>query len=644
MRNVIPRLERTHQLVADGRRLQAPVGGPLHTYNFSHHLVQRYIYDTVLGQHERQDLHLEVGRLTERFWGSDAGEHAGAIAMHYALAEQHREAFRFATLAVRHYLPQLAWSEVVRYSRLGLESLQSLRQASGSAVAPAATGDEETWLRIAYANAERNGGIVTEPIDHILAGLAILEPSMSFVADRNDQLAGEVYLAAGSLHAVQSVHDNYYGNVYLERAVDIFTKTGDREKLAEALSLSCYDTNLPSQEAAESQLATRRHVLALAEEIGRPPLRAKALLDLALHYLNFDSSEEAPLELAEKAVLEALDLVAGRNTSAELNALLIHSWIIHHRGRYGRELEQHRWDLYRRARALGQAVLEVDALTDLGHYYAQLVSSPEQADSMMREALAARRRLGHHAVHDLENLSAFLFRRGSFAEAEQLLQMAMETALGSRVHRAKATIAWIHALTDDVRRAQKLLAEAPPPTRSGDDLTIWAMANLEVGDVEAALAIAQQMAGDAAPSARRGLFHIYRDDATVLSNIYQRAGNLTRTAYWLENAQSNWRALETVTRCKELIAYWEHLFVVAKCQLALGKIAECQRNLTDAAAVFERWGHYLAADANYHLAGLIEQSDITLAQTLMTSAASRASELGLYKIHARAQSWLKEHE
>lgn len=644
MRDIIPRLENTHQLVVDGRRLQPPSGDVLHTYNFSHHLIQRYIYDTLLGKHERQDFHLEVARLTERFWGSDTGEYAGEIALHYALADQRREAFRFATLAVRHYLPQLAWSEVVRYSRLGLESLQTLHGLPRSPVSTTESMDEEISLRIAYATAERNGGIVTELIDHIAAGLEVLAPSLTAVADRIDQLAGEVYLAAGSLHAVLNVHDEYYGNTYLERAADIFTLTGDREKLTEALSLSCYDTNLPSQAAAESQLAIRRQVLALTDQIGRPPLRAKALLDLALHYLNFDSTEEEPLVLAETAAREALELVRGRNNSAELNALLILSWIIHHSGRYGPELEQHRWDLYRRARALGQSVLEVDALTDLGHYYAQLVSSPDQADSMMRDALSARRRLGHHAVHDLENLSVFLFRRGSFPEAQSLLQMMVETALGSRFQRASAMIAWMQALTGDRPEAWRLLAEAPPPSRPGSDLTIWAMADLELGNLDRAVELARQISDSATMSARRGLFHIYRDDATVLADIYQRVGDLAQTARWLEIARSNWQRLDTVTNCRELIAYWEHLFVVAKCQLALGNIVDGGRSLADAAGVFDQWGHYLAADANCRLAELMEQTDAPGARTLMTRVVDRASQLGLHNVIIRAESWLKDRE
>jgi len=593
LRTIIDKLVRAHHLVISGLRYRLYNGVRIHIFSFHHIMAQRYVYEYLLTPIERQMLHEEVATCLEELWSDSAAEIAPQLATHFSLAGEAQKTIEYALIAGESFVREYGWSEVVKFARLGLSAWQENSYL-------AHTLGAETFVRLCLLNAkgEVQGGIRSEAKDHIQAGIDILLPCLAELDKVERSLAAQVNLVLGQLIAAKQVTSEYNGNQYVTEAVRIFEELDDTEGVIAALSVASYDTNLADQSAADQQLQNRLRCVALAEGLGQPILLAKSLSDLALHYLNFDSAEENPLGLALEIGRRAVDVAAEQNAIAELDARLIVSWVRHHSGHY-EELPVVRQEVLELARRHGQTIFEAEALTDIAHYYSLTMDGREFAEPALRAALEFRIRIGRHAVHDRENLAAFLFRTGRFHEAVELLEELATEGDTQRVARARAAVATIFALTgrtdeaaaviDEVERA---LAEEGKP----GDVCTRMLAHAHLGQRAKALALTEEAEKNVYEGVNRGLFHVYADTATCLAEVYLKFGEVAAARRWIDVAAKNWTRLAETTNVHSLVMYWEHRLVEGEVVAGEGDRAEAVTTLEEVARQLARFGHYREAE------------------------------------------------
>ena len=72
--------------------------GPDPEHMFRHVLIQETVYDSIL-RRQRRELHAQVAKAIEAMYGDHLDEFVGALAYHYARAEQWDEAFTYLARA-----------------------------------------------------------------------------------------------------------------------------------------------------------------------------------------------------------------------------------------------------------------------------------------------------------------------------------------------------------------------------------------------------------------------------------------------------------------------------------------------------------------------------------------------------------------
>ncbi|HUZ38427.1 MAG TPA: AAA family ATPase [Streptosporangiaceae bacterium] len=640
MMTIIGKLISAYRLIIEVSTRRMIAGKQVHSYSFRHLLTQRYIYEHLMIDAERQVLHKELAVCLEELYGTGSPELLPRLATHYSLAEVPDKTVQYALLAGEDALANYGWGEAARLGRLGLRMVETYPEF-------AATLGPETHvrLRLLYAKAELEGGLADEPIDHAQVGLDTLLPVLDQIDQVNPGIAVDVYLTLGRLTAVRRVLTDFHANEYVREAISIAERTGDKRALIKALTIRHVTTNVADQSMAAEQLEARKRCVRLAEELDDPALLAECLSWLAVHYVIFDTDEEDPLRLAEEYGSRALRIAETQNIMIELDARIALSWIYHHRGYYGERLENHRIQILEMAAAHGQTAFEADARTDLSHYYSYFVGEQESALRQKREAYDFRVRMGRHPVIDTEHLAELLFRLGRLSESRELFLRFLDKQDEQRAARARALVARSLALAGQEDEALALLAQVEDVvTRANLSMVApvhgAAMeAYAALGRTEDALRHAGAIIPTVPAAGRRGQFWTYADFPTKFAEVYRLAGDLTAAVDWLAKSSGYWSELATVTDVTKLVMFAEHDFVRGKVLADLGRGEEARPVIERAREAFERSQHYLMAEALLMLSILEGEADAPdRGRTLALDAAARAEEIGLMPLARRAHA------
>jgi len=94
-------------------------------YTFKHALTQEVAYNSLLAQ-RRRALHAQIATATEALYADRPEDHYAAIAHHYLLSDNAREAFRYARLAAEQAAARSAYSEASSLVEAGLKLLDVL--------------------------------------------------------------------------------------------------------------------------------------------------------------------------------------------------------------------------------------------------------------------------------------------------------------------------------------------------------------------------------------------------------------------------------------------------------------------------------------------------------------------------------------
>ena len=589
-------LMRVHRLVMSGGQRRLGNGAHIHSFHFDHALTRKFVYEQTLTPQERRQIHSEVARCIAELWADSPDQVAPQVAVHFDLAHDLENAALYSLRAAQVLSREYAWSEVVQFARIGMKARETRLKS------PVPISDKlYRELTYYYCLGESEGGVRSEQVDHIQAGLTALLPLLADRESYSTAEQGRSFLLEGKLRASRGV-DNH-ADALLRRAADCFEEIGDEENLVASLSVQVYDTNLVAySDAAAAELERRLRCLAIAERLDSLPLVVKSLGDLAVSYLNLPVGEPDQLAKAEELSLRGLALSRELGTPQTTDAELVQSWVMHHRGRYGRHLLGQREHVLNLARINRQSVLEAEALTDLGHYRALTVDGTDAAEAALRRALAFRLSLGRHAVHDRENLAAFLWRQGRLGEAIELLEQSLPEASASRLLRTKAQISWYRGLLG--HRAADLDLELPDLLAIAEAGDVYgALACLEVGASAAALELAERAAIVADDSVVRGVFHSYVDTHTVLADIFMRLGIDGRPEHHVARATKAWRDLGERTDVENLVMYWPFRLTVGRHLLHVGKLEEASAVLADAEQGLTRAGDWRRIEARLLLNG-----------------------------------------
>ena len=607
LRTTVDQLLRIHRLVHETRTRRLQSGTRLHFLSFNHILTQRYIYEYLLTGIEREMYHEAVANNLEQIWAGFTADIAPDLTFHYSLARIPEKTVEYALKAAINFAQQFGWSEVNRFTTLGIQTLQEYPHIKHQI-------DDTVVVQhyLLYAKSEFEGGDYAQDIDHIQAGIDGLHKCLHLVDTLEPSLVADVYHTLGKLTATQGVTSQYYGNKYLEKALSIYQNLDDKRGVVETLSIYSFDTNLADQTAADSQLQTRLECLQLAEDLGDPILLSKCLCDLAIHYFNFDTDEVAPLEVAEEYAARSLEITSRlRNPIAEMYAKLVLSWVYHHRGYYGERLENLRYDLLTQAQKHGQTVFEADALTDVGHYHVFLVHTHNDADEIMKNALLFRTRMGRHTVHDCENYAGYLFRLGRFEEAISLLEKTALQQDHYRAFRTRCQIVRIFALTGKINHAQTLLQDIVNRPAKSSDLprpnSPLMFAYIMLEDLTLARNQAKQLSTSVDSNFKRGIFHTYNDLATEIAEAYRLLGDIINATYWIGIARQNWDSMNSITNLNDLTMFWEHEYVRAKIMFDNGQLEESSDLFGKIKAVFYQINHYSEAELHLFIGKVFKQ-------------------------------------
>jgi tetratricopeptide (TPR) repeat protein len=638
MLTIMGKLITAYRLIVEMATKRMFAGKQIHSYGFRHALTQRYIYEYLMTDAERQLLHGQLAECLEALYGIGSPELLSRLATHYSLAEVPDKTVKYALLAGEDALNNYGWSEAARLSRLGLRMVETYPDF-------ATTLDAETNVRLRLVNskAELEGGVTDELIDHAQAGHDALLPSLGLIDQVSPAIAIDVYLTLGRLAAVKTVLTDFHANDYVRQAISIAEGTGDKRALIKALTIRHVTTNVADQSMAVEQLEARKRCVRLAEEIGDQALLAECLTWLAVHYVVFDTDEEDPLGLAEEYGDRGLRIAENQNILIELDARIALSWIYHHRGFYGERLENHRIQILDLATAHGQTAFEADARTDLSHYYSYFVGEEESALRQKREAYDFRVRMGRHPVIDSEHLAELLFRLARFDESRELYLRFLDKQDEQRAARARALVARSLALVGQESGALDLLAQVEDTVARANLTMISPVhgaameAYAVLGRSEDALRHAGWIIPTVPAAGRRGQFWTYADFPTKFAEVHRLAGDLALAADWSERSAGYWRELATVTDVTKLVMFAEHEFVRGKVLADLGRAEEARALVERSREAFERSQHYLVAETVLTLSMLDGGAgNGERRRALALEAASRAEEVGMLPLARRA--------
>ncbi len=636
---MMSRLITSYRLIVEVATRRMLAGKLVHSYGFRHALTQRYVYEYLMTDSERQLLHKQLAQCLEQLYGTGTAELLPSLATHYSLAEVPDKTVEYALLAGEAALASYGWSEATKLGRLAVRMIETYPEFAG-------TLDPQTRLRarLLYAKGELEGGVTDEPIDHAQTGLDALLPALAQIELVGPELAIDAYLTLGRLEAVRAVLTDFHANEYVRRAIALAEGSQDKRALIKALTIRHVSTNVADQSMAAEQLAARQRCVQLAEEIGDPALLAESLSWLAVHYVVFDTDEEDPLGLAEQYGTRALTLASSENIMLQLDARIALSWIYHHRGYYGDRLERHRKEILELAITHGQTAFEADARTDLSHYYTFIVGEQESALRQKQEAYDFRVRMGRHPIIDTEHMAELLFRLGRFEQSQELFLRFLDRQDEQRAARAKALVARSLALVGQASEALALLAEVEDAATRANLAMIAPVhgaameAYAALGRTDDALRHAGWIIPTVGPAGRRGLFWTYSDFPSKFAEVYRLVGDLSAATDWSDRSAAYWRELAGVTDVSQLVMFAEHEFIRGKVLADADRGAEARSLIERALAAFERSEHYLTAEAMLALSALERRTGAAgRARELAAAAAERADAIGLASLARRAR-------
>jgi tetratricopeptide (TPR) repeat protein len=584
----------------------------VHTFRFVHALFQRHLYNQV--GLTRTEIHEKIGEALEQLWTGAHSEVAGRLAVHFSNAsicspKINDKTVKYALMAATLSAELSGWSEVTRLARQGLLALGSPRLE---------TIDCYVQLRLLYAKGEFEGGIYTEKINHITAGIEALKSCLDWLDNVDRHTAADVYLTLGKLYDAQHIPDEHSGNEYRAKAKALYESLNDKAGIFESLSQSL-DPNPANPGGGSLRFENRLRCLELAHELGTEKMVAKAYRDLAEHYITFETPEDRPLNQAEEYATKALEVAERlKDPREKIYSMITLSWAYHHQGRYGNFLQEYRENIRELARESKHTVLEAEARTDLAHFFSFLVYEQERAATELESAYKLKHGIGRHAVQDAEHYGQFLFRRGRFDESSRILE---ESIKGQDLYRSARTHGILARISLLTRNADEVESTGELRKIEGAIRAHPSLANVPNSHLMLAYAVTQNIPqvlaeikklsvpfGILEGAARRGLFHTYYDYPTDIAEAYRLLRAIREADEWSKISEGYWLELErtqTLSVVRTLVMYWEHRFVCAKILYDQQRHVESLRILDEVRINFEEAKHYSLAETLY-FAGLIQ--------------------------------------
>jgi class 3 adenylate cyclase/Cdc6-like AAA superfamily ATPase len=312
-------------------------------YRFTHAQMQETLL-AELSTTRRVRLHGQVGEALERRYGTRTEERAGRLAMHFGEAATlsprfSEKAARYAAIAGRQALAQLAYPEAARHFRAALaaregqeidDAMAELLHNLGAAALHNGEAPE-AWrsLRKAFEYYAREGNIVRAVDVAYLAGTSMLlvRPSLIQLLERALALVARDAEEYGKLQAACGLSLGLMGQVEnareaFARAEAVARKLGLRRLELDVLRFSQYVIGFQLQ--LEEAVAIGERTIVLARELNEP------LIEMAAHFFNAGQDYLGQLEQAEQhaAACSALGdrlrvpywIISGAHSQARLAA------------------------------------------------------------------------------------------------------------------------------------------------------------------------------------------------------------------------------------------------------------------------------------------------------------------------------------
>jgi len=327
-------LGRKHRLLRE--RDETRTGkGYISQFRFSHHLIQRFVYNS-LSPGERRLLHEAVAGAMEDLFSEDIESYIIQLAYHYSLAEVKNKTLYYLTQAGRQAQKRYDGLQAVHYFTQALEletdsspdrfHLLSARSAvyNISAQREAQKADIDAMVALAVNLGDR--GLHCDALlalsDFYLATKFFYarEPSLKARA-----LAQEIGDGVREAHALRRLSwegrlgaDFRTSRIYLEQAADRFREAGLPGEAADCLFMLARRLPLSAKHVIDPEMAEQ--AMTLSRESGDYRLQAIALKNLAITYTNQDKDILA-LPLAEEALEMQRDLGDRREQCSALDVI-----------------------------------------------------------------------------------------------------------------------------------------------------------------------------------------------------------------------------------------------------------------------------------------------------------------------------------
>ena len=334
LRTLAQDLGRKHRLLEERGELKTGKGY-ISRFRFSHHLIQRYVYNN-LSTGERRLLHEAVARAMEGLFAKDIETVTIQLAYHYSLTKVKNKALHYLAEAGHQAQKRYDGGQAVHYltEALSLETGASPDRfhllAARSAVydilaqreAQKADIDAMEALAVKLGDRELHCDSLLAMSDFYLATelFHAREP-----AQKARALAQEIGDGVREAHALRRLSwegrlgaDFQTSRIYLEEAVDRFSEAGLPGEAADCLFM--LTRLLPGSAKHVFDLNAAEQAMALSRESGDFRLQAIARKNLAIAYTNQERDAQA-WPLAEEALDMQRDLGDRREQCSTLDVL-----------------------------------------------------------------------------------------------------------------------------------------------------------------------------------------------------------------------------------------------------------------------------------------------------------------------------------
>jgi DNA-binding SARP family transcriptional activator len=319
LHTLVQELGRKHRLLRE--RGETTTGrGYISRFRFSHHLIQRYVYNS-LSPGERRLLHEAVATAMEDLYADDIESYIVQLAYHYSLAEVKDKALLYLTRAGHQAQKRYDGQQAVHYFSEAL------------ALETESTPDRFHLLaeRAAVYNILAQREAQKADLDDMLAlALSDFYLATEFFHAREPALkaralAEEIGDGVREAHALRRLSwegrlgaDFQTSRIYLEQAAARFKEAGQPGQAADCLFM--LTRRLPASAKHVIDPAAAEQAMTLSHESGDYRLQAVARKNLAIAYTNQQRDAEA-LPLAEGALEMQRDLGDQREQSSTLDVI-----------------------------------------------------------------------------------------------------------------------------------------------------------------------------------------------------------------------------------------------------------------------------------------------------------------------------------